>query len=339
MCGLLPFRLLSALPLVGVIALVLAPAALSEEPPPLPAARSLSLIAWHPKGWVIDIEKDGSGSLRYGIGEVEPATFPAGTVSFQQVLEWAETRRQVAPNHAESVITVIDRSAEGKSEEPMQKARAMIGDLQTISQQILPHLHARDVAVTLELLRAHPLLQDPGDFNLTKVVEAAAPPAPGKVAQPAKDTAVLIRMTREGTGWELTVEPDGSGSIVFGSRGGDCASFPKGTVSFQDLIAAARSSRLVGLWDPQAVQVQVRISSEARESLGVRAMSREWEAMGKQILAHLEVMESWEKHFGELLEERPLIEDTTVKPQFQKRTERWPEPKARPATPVEPPKD
>ncbi|WP_265594984.1 hypothetical protein [Haloferula sp. BvORR071] len=128
-----------------MIALAFAPAARSEEPLPTPPAQSLSLIAWTPKGWVIDIEKDGSGVPRYGLGEVEPATFPAGTVSFSQVLEWAETRSEVARGNPECVVAVIDRSLPDGKEDLSEKSRAMSGDLATLARQILPHLQSRDV--------------------------------------------------------------------------------------------------------------------------------------------------------------------------------------------------
>src|ERR1043165_3297746 len=76
--------------------------------------------------------------------------------------------------------------------------------------------------------------------------------------EPEKLPIYKISLHRRDIGWVLTVYRGGSGSAVYGSSGGDFASFPKGTVDFEALLEAAKTRKIVDHMDPECVQVVVR---------------------------------------------------------------------------------
>lgn len=120
-----------------------------------------------------------------------------------------------------------------------------------------------------------------------------------------------IEFAKSVNGWSIGVSPDGSGTITYGSLAGDFATFPKGTVDFEKLLASAKSKKAVNGDDAAGVHVVIRTSERRAKTVAERkSMLPEWEALCAQIEKNLYA--SNPERIEKLLEDSPLGEKRTA---------------------------
>jgi hypothetical protein len=116
-----------------------------------------------------------------------------------------------------------------------------------------------------------------------------------------------VTLSRNNSGWRIVVRKDGSGSIAYGSSGGDFASFPRGTISFDTLLKTAKSRKIVEPKDPECINVAVAKSTDRSITAETRSMAADWDTLCRQILPHLKSMNP--ERINKLMKKNPIAKD------------------------------
>jgi hypothetical protein len=261
---------------------------------PEPARIALSI---RETGWRLTVLPDGSGTAAYGSSFQDVFSFPKGTVSFGKLLTTAKAKALVPPKDALSVEVSI--SMEGEATLPKKDSRAMATDWNELWATITPHLKSNRPERLAHLLEKE---------------------SPARKIPPRKEDGEMkelpveaLELAKSVSGWSISVAPDGSGIIAYGSLAGDFATFPKGTVDFEKLVATAKAKKTVDGAEASRVHVVIRTSErQAKTVAEPKAMLPEWEELCARIKKNLHARNP--ERIENLLEIEPLGEEKTGGP-------------------------